>query len=108
MPGSLHAQPDPARQKLDCSWVLYDLKHPLFALELVASVCRTRLILWTQIDRVDVDRSAVAFYPTTELNDDPTKLVGTDPGGAAVEPWMRGSRQLGRESRDGLFVVPRR
>ena len=52
--------------------VLYHMKHPLLALERVASVCRRQLILWTQIDMANCDRPAAAFYPGTELNNDPT------------------------------------
>ena len=52
--------------------VLYHLRHPLLALERVASVTRDLLIVETVIDMVGVRRPAVAFYPERELNDDPT------------------------------------
>ena len=59
--------------------VLYHLKHPVLALERVASVCREQLILWTQVDMLDCDRPAAAFYPGTELNNDPTNWWGPNP-----------------------------
>lgn len=52
--------------------VLYHLKHPLLALERVASVTGERLILETVVDLAGVQRPAMAFYPGRELNDDPT------------------------------------
>lgn len=52
--------------------VLYHVRHPLLALERVASVTREMLIVETVIDMVGVRRPAVAFYPERELNDDPT------------------------------------
>jgi tRNA (mo5U34)-methyltransferase len=66
--------------------VLYHMKHPLLALERVASVCRGQLILWTQIDLASVDRPAMAFYPGTELNNDPTNWWGPNP--AAVNAML--------------------
>ena len=59
--------------------VLYHIKHPLLALERVASVSRSRLILWTQVDLADLDRPAMAYYPGEELNDDPTNWWGPNP-----------------------------
>jgi tRNA (mo5U34)-methyltransferase len=59
--------------------VLYHMQHPLLALERVASVCRDHLIMWTQIDFAHVDRPAAAFYPGTELNNDPTNWWGPNP-----------------------------
>ena len=52
--------------------VLYHLRHPLLALERIASVTRKRLILETVVDMVGVRRPAMAFYPGRELNHDPT------------------------------------
>ncbi len=67
--------------------VLYHLKHPLLALERVASVCRHQLILWTQLDLMQIERPAVAFYPGSELNDDPTNWWAPNP--PAVEGMLR-------------------
>ena len=52
--------------------VLYHLRHPLLALERVASVTRQLLILETVVDLVGIHRPAMAFYPARELNNDPT------------------------------------
>jgi tRNA (mo5U34)-methyltransferase len=52
--------------------VLYHLRHPLLALERVASVTKHLLILETVVDLVGVNRPAMAFYPARELNNDPT------------------------------------
>lgn len=52
--------------------VLYHLRHPLLALERVASVTQRTLILETVVDMIGVRRPAAAFYPGRELNNDPT------------------------------------
>ena len=52
--------------------VLYHLRHPLLALERIASVTRKLLILETVVDMVGIRRPAAAFYPGRELNNDPT------------------------------------
>ncbi len=56
--------------------VLYHLRHPLLALERVASVTRRTLVLETVVDMVGVGRPAMAFYPGRELNGDPTNWWG--------------------------------
>lgn len=67
--------------------VLYHLRHPLLALERVASVTRELLIAETVIDMVGFGRPAVAFYPGRELNNDPTNWWG--PNVPAVEAMLR-------------------
>jgi tRNA (mo5U34)-methyltransferase len=67
--------------------VLYHMRHPLLALERVASVCDDQLILETHVDMLDVDRPAMAFYPGTELNNDPTNWCGPNP--AMVHALLR-------------------
>jgi tRNA (mo5U34)-methyltransferase len=59
--------------------VLYHMKHPLLALERVASVTRQHLIMQTQVDMLAIARPAMAFYPGTELNGDPSNWVGPNP-----------------------------
>ena len=59
--------------------VLYHMKHPLLALERVASVTGNHLIMTTQVDLLAIKRPAMAFYPGTELNGDPTNWVGLNP-----------------------------
>src|SRR6185369_8573086 len=56
--------------------VLYHLRHPLLALERVASVTREYLIVETVVDLVGFRRPAMAFYPARELNNDPTNWWG--------------------------------
>jgi tRNA (mo5U34)-methyltransferase len=66
--------------------VLYHLRHPLLALEKVASVTRQTLIVETVVDMVGIGRPAAAFYPDRELNDDPTNWWGLNP--AAVRGML--------------------
>jgi tRNA (mo5U34)-methyltransferase len=67
--------------------VLYHLRHPLLALERVASVTRDLLIMETVVDMLGLRRPAMAFYPNRELNNDPTNWWG--PNVAAVEGMLR-------------------
>jgi len=67
--------------------VLYHLRHPLLALERVASVTRDLLILETVVDMVGVRRPAMAFYPARELDHDPTNWWGPN------EPAVHGMLQ---------------
>ncbi len=59
--------------------VLYHMRHPLLALERVASVTGDHLILETHVDLLDVPRPAMAFYPGAELNNDHTNWCGPNP-----------------------------
>jgi tRNA (mo5U34)-methyltransferase len=63
--------------------VLYHLKHPLLALERVASVTKELLILETVVDMVGINRPVAAFYPTRELAGDPTNWWGPNPAAVA-------------------------
>ena len=67
--------------------VLYHLRHPLLALERVASVTSDRLILDTHTAMTDELDPMMRFYPATELNDDPTNWWGPNP--PAVEAMLR-------------------
>jgi tRNA (mo5U34)-methyltransferase len=67
--------------------VLYHLRHPLLALERIASVTRGLLILETVVDMVGLNRPAVAFYPARELNNDPTNWWG--PNVPALHAMLR-------------------
>jgi tRNA (mo5U34)-methyltransferase len=67
--------------------ILYHMRHPLLALERVASVTREQLILDTHADLLWRRRPAMAFYPSDELGDDPTNWWGPNP--AAVEAMLR-------------------
>jgi tRNA (mo5U34)-methyltransferase len=66
--------------------VLYHMKHPLLALERVASVTRRQLIMQTQVDMLAVNRPAMAFYPGNELGGDPTNWCGPNP--AALQAML--------------------
>jgi tRNA (mo5U34)-methyltransferase len=59
--------------------VLYHMRHPLLALERVASVTRELLILETHVDMTLTRRPAAAFYPSHELGLDPTNWWGPNP-----------------------------
>ena len=61
--------------------VLYHMRHPLLALERVASVTRELLVLETHVDLGDVGTPAMAFYPGTELNGDPSNWWGPNEAG---------------------------
>jgi tRNA (mo5U34)-methyltransferase len=67
--------------------VLYHLRHPLLALERVASVTRQMLIIETEVDDMFVPWPSLAFYPDRELNNDPTNWFG--PNARAVEGMLR-------------------
>ncbi|HUO84671.1 MAG TPA: DUF1698 domain-containing protein [Thermoanaerobaculia bacterium] len=67
--------------------VLYHLRHPLLALERVASVTARMLIIETEVDDMFVPWPSLAFYPGRELNDDPTNWFG--PNARAVEGMLR-------------------
>jgi tRNA (mo5U34)-methyltransferase len=69
--------------------VLYHLRHPLLALERIASVTRGLLILETVVDMVGFERPAMAFYPDRELGNDPTNWWG--PNVPAVHGMLRSS-----------------
>ena len=64
--------------------VLYHLKDPLGALERIAAVTSSLLILETVVDMVGISRPAAAFYPGTELNGDPTNWWAPNHAGVAA------------------------
>ncbi len=66
--------------------VLYHMRHPLLALERVASVTADRLILETHVDMLRARRPAMAFYPGNTLMDDETNWWGPNP--ACVEGML--------------------
>jgi len=67
--------------------VLYHLRHPLLALERIASVTRSLIVLETVVDMVGIRRPAAAFYPRRELNNDPTNWWG--PNVPALQAMLR-------------------
>jgi tRNA (mo5U34)-methyltransferase len=80
--------------------VLYHMRHPLLALERVASVTGELLILETHVDMTWTRRPAAAFYPGHELRLDPTNWWGPNP--EAVVGMLRtvGFRDVDIVSRD--------
>jgi tRNA (mo5U34)-methyltransferase len=56
--------------------VLYHLRHPLLALERVASVTADHLIMDTRTDMLFHAAPAIAFYPGSELEADATNWCG--------------------------------
>lgn len=67
--------------------VLYHMKHPMLALERVASVTGRLLIVETVIDLLWAPGRALAFYPGAELGGDDSNWFGPTP--AAVEAMLR-------------------
>lgn len=56
--------------------VLYHLQHPLLTIQQLADLTQDHLVLETQMDMLDVDRPAAAFYPWRELSHDNTNWWG--------------------------------
>lgn len=59
--------------------VLYHLRNPFLAIERLAPVVRETMILETHLDALDVPKPAMIFYPTNELNNDPSNWWGPNP-----------------------------
>jgi tRNA (mo5U34)-methyltransferase len=56
--------------------VLYHLPSPLTLLQSVAEVASECLVVETHADLLDIKRPALAYYPGTTLNGDPTNFFG--------------------------------
>ena len=67
--------------------VLYHMKHPLLALERVASVASDFLVLETAVDMLSYKRPAMAFYVNDEVGRDATNWCGPNP--AAVVGMLK-------------------
>lgn len=59
--------------------VFYHLRNPFLAMERLAEIATRQLVVGTQLDALELDRPAMVFYPTTELNGDPTNWWGANP-----------------------------
>jgi len=81
--------------------VLYHLPNPLLALERVASVTRTQLIMETHVDLLGSRRPAAAFYPGDELQGDGSNWWG--PNLAAAKGMLRA---VGFPRVEVVFVSP--
>ncbi len=62
--------------------VLYHMRHPLLALERVASVTKELLIVETIVDCLNYRRPVAAFYPGAELARGPSNWWGPNPSAA--------------------------
>jgi len=67
--------------------VLYHMRHPLLALEHVASVTGRLLVLDTHVSLLNEEEPLLRFYPGSELADDATNWFGPNP--AAVDAMLR-------------------
>jgi tRNA (mo5U34)-methyltransferase len=67
--------------------VFYHLRHPFSALEQIAPLVASTLIVETHLDAMDIDRPAMIFYPAREAADDPTNWWG--PNVACVMAMLR-------------------
>ena len=78
--------------------VLYHMRHPLLALERLASVTRSRAIVETVVEHVMPGRGAMVFYPSTELSVDDSNWWG--PNELAVRQMLlaAGFRRVERVS----------
>jgi hypothetical protein len=75
--------------------VLYHMRHPLLALERVASVTQELLIVETHVDMLSCARPAAAFYPDAELADDATNWWGPNPAAVTAMLESVGFRDVG-------------
>jgi tRNA (mo5U34)-methyltransferase len=67
--------------------VLYHMRHPLLALEKMASVTRKMMIMETHVDMLDCPRPAMAYYPGCELCNDGSNWCGPNP--AMIEAMLK-------------------
>jgi tRNA (mo5U34)-methyltransferase len=69
--------------------VLYHMRHPLLALDIMGSVTAPGgiAIIETHVDMLHLERPAIAFYPGGELNGDGSNWCGPNP--FAVEGMLR-------------------
>ncbi|MEM7358813.1 MAG: DUF1698 domain-containing protein [Pseudomonadota bacterium] len=56
--------------------VLYHMRHPMLALEIVSEVCKEHLVVETHMGCTHLDYPAAEFYPTDELGSDPSNWWG--------------------------------
>jgi tRNA (mo5U34)-methyltransferase len=84
--------------------VLYHMRHPMLALEKVASVTGEQLIIETHVDMLDVTRPAMAFYPGTELSGDASNWCGPNP--AMVLAMLRVAGFTKAVVHGGPFALP--
>jgi tRNA (mo5U34)-methyltransferase len=59
--------------------VFYHLRNPFLAMEKLSEIATRQLVVGTHIAALEVERPAMIFYPTTELQGDPTNWWGPNP-----------------------------
>jgi tRNA (mo5U34)-methyltransferase len=74
--------------------VLYHMRHPLLALERVASVTRERVIIETVSDFLGSRRPVIPFYLGDELNSDQSNWCAPNPPGVVALLKAAGFRKV--------------
>jgi tRNA (mo5U34)-methyltransferase len=74
--------------------VLYHMRHPLLALEKVASVTKECAIIETVSDFVWCRRPVIPFYLNDELNRDPTNWCAPNPPGVVALLMAAGFKEV--------------
>jgi len=74
--------------------VLYHMRHPLLALERVASVTGRQLILETGVDMTWFKKPLISFYPGAEAVGDPTNWCGPNPAAVVAMLKVVGFRKV--------------
>lgn len=74
--------------------VLYHMRHPQLALDRVAAVTSEMLILETHVDLLNVDRPAMAIYPTVEAAGDISNWCGPNALGVIAMLEMAGFQEV--------------
>jgi tRNA (mo5U34)-methyltransferase len=74
--------------------VLYHMRHPLLALERVASVTGRQLILETGVDMTWFKKPLISFYPGAEAVGDPTNWCGPNPAAVVAMLKVVGFRRV--------------
>jgi hypothetical protein len=70
------------------------MKHPMLAIEQVASVCSDQLILETHVDLLSIRRPAMALYGWGELDTDTTNFCGPNPAAVALMLYGAGFKRV--------------
>lgn len=99
--------------------VLYHLKHPIYALEKILSVCNPGAVLYLKSYIIDhrtkldkwlnkPEKPGCEFYPENELNNDPSNWFG--PNIACVAAWLKSAgfceiKFLGKQADRAYFMA---
>lgn len=69
-----------------CLGLLYHLRHPLLALDVIRKACGWKIIIETHVEVFNVGQPAAAFYPGDVLNHDGSNWFGPNP--ECVLAWL--------------------